>query len=55
MKEDTGMEADEGEPGGLIGREAEGAERGVATVQVGHVGSRGWHVRSRRPGRPGSR
>ena len=45
--EDTGMEADEGEPGGLIGRKAKGAERGIATVQMGHVGRRGWHVRSR--------
>ena len=30
--EDTGMEADEGEPSGLSGRKAEGAERGVATA-----------------------
>ena len=53
--EDTGVEADEGEPGGLIGRKAEGAERGVATVQVGHVGRRGWHVRSRAVNAPARR
>ena len=45
--EDAGMEADEGEPGGLVGRKAEGAERGVSTAQVGNVGRRGRHVRSR--------
>ena len=35
--EDAGVEADEGEPGGLVGTEAEFPERGVASVQVGHV------------------
>ena len=49
-EEDAGMEADEGEPGGLVGRKAEGAERGVSTVQVGHLGRRGRHGQKRRRG-----
>lgn len=39
--EDAGMEADEGEPGGRVGRKAEGAERGVSTAQVGTSGGVG--------------
>ena len=51
-EEDAGMEADEGEPGGLVGRKAEGAERGVSAVQVGHVRRRGRHVRRGGAARP---
>ena len=49
------MEADEGEPDGLVGRKAEGAERGVSTAQVGHVGRRERHVRSRAGDSPAPR
>lgn len=53
--EDAGMEANEGEPGGLVGRKAEGAERGVSTAQVGHVGRSGQHVRNRAGDSPAPR